>query len=269
MGWLSDFTGGAVPDIDLDGASDTAFGWGKGTTSSLKWASLLAGGGMAAYGAYGGAAGTAGAGAAGGAAGGGGAMSGWGTALLGGGLSALGQMDANQQNQAMARDQMAFQERMSSTAHQREVNDLKAAGLNPILSANAGSSTPAGATATAESPIKSAMATALEIKNLQQAMQKQQAELELMVEQKKLMRSQANNNDMDTKVKSKDVPKADLMNKIYDSFTPILDKLWNSDKATAKEIGIDTSKFKNGTQKYYKPTYQDKPTIHTLRLPKN
>lgn len=71
--------------------------------------------------------------------------------VIGSGISAVGGLIGNifgaSSAKKRAREQMAFQERMANTQHQRQVKDLRAAGLNPILSANRGAAAPVGAMA--------------------------------------------------------------------------------------------------------------------------
>ena len=66
-------------------------------------------------------------------------------------FQALSQLAAQEFNSREAAKNRDWQEYMSNTAHQREVRDLLAAGLNPILSAMGGNGATTGSGATASS----------------------------------------------------------------------------------------------------------------------
>lgn len=82
-------------------------------------------------------------------------------AIISGAASLFGGSERNDEANSAAYAQQEFQRYMSNTAHQREVDDLKAAGLNPMLSLNKGASTPQGAMAVPQDRVTPAVNTGL------------------------------------------------------------------------------------------------------------
>lgn len=101
----------------------------------------------------------------------------WGPPALAAG-AALGEgLASSAFNLFQANKNRDWQERMSGSAHQREVEDLKKAGLNPMLSIrHGGASTPSGNAAQASMP-EGAVSSAVQAATMKGNLQLQQAQV--------------------------------------------------------------------------------------------
>jgi len=196
-----------------------------------------------------------------------------GAALLGSALTYHGQREANATNQNIAdrandlnfaeaqrnRDfqaqqvsaQNEFQERMANTVHQREVEDLKKAGINPILTVGSGAPAPSGSAASGSqatantTTVQNTLAgagtminNALSAAQLVGGIQKQAAETKLINTQAKVMR--------------KDIPKSEIINEGYDLIKPLIRKLKEGIQSSSKQYDSYKNEVQNLTQQAQK-----------------
>lgn len=181
--------------------------------------------------------------------------------ILGGVASGLlgmfGQSSANKANAKMAREQMAFQERMSNTAYQRSTKDLEKAGLNRILALGSPASSPAGQTAQMKSTTESAASSAAQMATMTAQIRNTEAQTELIGEQKRKVGHEADINSL----------QAAMMGQAGEGANKVIDYIKNANLQKAADSATASAKQVRNQYMYDpdKSVTENSPLINMLK----